>query len=284
MVDKCLYLWVTAVLFFAADTVLAQLKDQSIPYGILRDDLLESAYNGDERMVYDISWTGGFKIGELHLEIKKTDTNRKKFEIHTLVTTDDGILQYIYPVNDIHITSIYGKARLPFRYEVWQNEGWNYKAHRLTKYRQKNNQIYYWKNKEPRIVYNIQGLIHNEFSSFFVTRVMDLQLERSFIVPTFADHKRNEVIVDVMAKKKLQDTVLGTVNTIEVMPIMKFEGLYDKRGDTVIWFTDDECRVPVKINSKILLGSLTAKLVAWSNPHCFRYERVDRRGKEKIRK
>ncbi len=49
---------------------------------------------------------------------------------------------------------------------------------------------------------------------------------------------------------------------------MKFKGLYDKDGDTVIWFTNDECRIPVRMNSKILIGSLTAELVSYSNPHC----------------
>ena len=52
---------------------------------------------------------------------------------------------------------------------------------------------------------------------------------------------------------------------------MTFSGLYDKRGDTVIWYTDDRCRVPVKINSKILIGSLTAKLVSYRNPICAEY-------------
>ena len=52
--------------------------------------------------------------------------------------------------------------------------------------------------------------------------------------------------------------------------IMKFKGLYDKDGDTVIWFTDDECRVPVKINSKILIGSLTAELIEYRNSACMR--------------
>ena len=75
-------------------------------------------------------------------------------------------------------------------------------------------------------------------------------------------------------------TIFGVVDTIEVMPVMKFEGLYEKRGDTVIWFTDDQCRVPVKISSKLLIGSLTSKLVAWENSHCQKYRKIERkRGK-----
>ncbi len=67
-----------------------------------------------------------------------------------------------------------------------------------------------------------------------------------------------------------EETLLGPVNVIEVLPRMSFKGLYDKSGDTVIWFTDDACRVPVRIRSKILIGSLTAELVAYHGTSCDR--------------
>jgi len=254
--------------------VAGEVSGERIPLGRQRQDLLETIYSGHEILEYDISWTGGLKIGEMRLEIRKSKERPGFLEIYVLVTTDNGLFKYIYPIKDTHITWVHGPERLPYRYEVWQKEGWNYEAHRVTKYRQKRNLVEYWKNKEPKVTYPVAGFVHNEFSSFFSTRMMDLQLHHPFIVPTFADHRRNEVVVEVMARTRLKNTVLGAVDTIEVMPIMKFEGLYDKRGDTVIWFTDDVCRVPVKINSKILLGSLTSTLVGWENPRCRRYEKV----------
>lgn len=248
---------------------------RTIPYGNQQSKLLKTAYHPGEKFIYDISWTGGLKIGELHIEIKQSEEMDKALEIHVLATTENSVIERIYPVRDRHVTKVYGKKRLPFRYEVWQKEGWGYEAHRVTRYRQQLKQVWYWHNDNPLVVYHVDGFVHNEFSSFLATRVMELQLDKPFIVPTFADHRRNEVVVEVMAKSRLEDTALGTVETIEVMPIMKFEGLYDKRGDTVIWFTDDECRVPVKINSKIILGSLTSDLVGWESPNCTKYKKVD---------
>ncbi|MCI5160291.1 MAG: DUF3108 domain-containing protein, partial [Candidatus Electrothrix sp. AUS1_2] len=63
-------------------------------------------------------------------------------------------------------------------------------------------------------------------------------------------------------------TVLGQKDTIKVMPKMNFKGLYDKDGDTVFWLTDDSCRIPVEIRSKILIGSLVAELEEYVNPAC----------------
>jgi hypothetical protein len=140
----------------------------------------------------------------------------------------------------------------------------------LTLYDQQGLHVQYTKNEEAVLDFTLTGEVHNEFSSFYATRAMELVPGNSFMVPTFADKKRNEVKVHVKAAEEV-DSILGRVRTNQVMPIMKFKGLYDKDGDTVIWFTDDMCRVPVKINSKILIGSLTATLVGYTNTACQKY-------------
>ncbi len=71
------------------------------------------------------------------------------------------------------------------------------------------------------------------------------------------------------------------MNVIEVLPRMTFKGLYDKSGDTVIWFTDDGCRVLVRIRSKILIGSLTAELVAYHGSSCGRQWDLDQKTVDK---
>jgi hypothetical protein len=113
----------------------------------------------------------------------------------------------------------------------------------------------------------MDGPAYNEFSAFYITRVLQLDPAQRQIVPTFADKKRNKVAVKVFGRETRQ-TCFGKTATIKVMPIMHFKGLYDKDGDTVFWLTDDECRVPVEVRSKILIGSLVGKLVEYDNPAC----------------
>ncbi len=248
-----------------------KVSTQDIPFGKIVPEIAKVAYSGGEKLTYDISWTGGLKIGELRLEIKKVPHEKETFEIVAQVTTDHGMLDYIYPVKDTHVTIVKGDERLPVYYEIWQKEGRSYTAHRVTRYEQKKGKVIYKKDGDPTEEFSIKGTTYNEFSSFFGSRVMPLEVNKPFKVPTFADDKRNEVVVEPMRKTRLENTVLGPVDTVEVMPILKFKGLYDKQGDTVIWYTDDECRVPVRINSKIVLGSLTSTLVSYSNPACEKY-------------
>lgn len=243
----------------------------SKPYGVMDPALVAIGYSGSEVFRYDLAFTGGIKLGELNLEIRAEKEKEDAFALYAVVTTEDSVLNTIYPVRDIHLTRVEGAERLPYMYEVWQKEGYNYQAHRLTEYDQERGEIRYTKNKKKPVVYAIESPVHNEFSAFFASRVMVYSLGRSFLVPTFADKRRSEVEVKVAAKDRLEQTVLGPVDTFRVSPILKFKGLYDKRGDTTIWYTADECRVPVKITSKLKIGSVTATLMSYDNPLCGRY-------------
>lgn len=243
-----------------------------IPFGVINEALLPFGYSGQEKLVYDVSWSGGIKIGELHLEINSLSGESETYEIRARITTRGGAINLVYPIEDLHVTRVRGAKRLPFHYEVWQKEGYNYRAHRITEYDQQRGYIRYTKNDKLDGEYHVKGAVNNEFSSFFNSRLMSLQPGGKFIVPTFADKRRVEVVVHVMDREKIENTILGTVDTVAVMPVMTFEGLYEKKGDTVIWYTDDECRVPVRIKSKIVIGSLTAKLTNFENPgtKCYR--------------
>jgi len=246
------------------------------PLGVPDPSLLRSAYGGDETFQYDVSWSGGIKIGELRLRITRTAGEQELFEIHARVT-DYGAFRFFYPVDDTFVTLVQGEQRLPVRYEVEQKEGRGYKARRLTHYDQGGNLVRYRKNDEPEKKFSVAGRVHNEFSSFFFTRVLPFAPDTSVIVPTFADEKRYEVVVIPREWTRFDETLLGPVNVIEVLPRMTFKGLYDKSGDTVIWFTDDACRIPVRIRSKILIGSLTAELVAYHGMSCGRQWALDQK-------
>jgi len=241
-------------------------QGEELGEGEVRREIMKTIFSGSETMHFSVSWTGGIKIGDLSLDLgSKGDDD---FAIHARVT-DYGLFRLVYPVDDEFTTSVRGTTKLPYRYEVHQREG-RRETRRLTLYDQAGLRVKYRKNEMEEELFPIAGPVHNEFSSFYATRIMELVPGESFMVPTFADRKRNEVPVLVKGKEDI-DTVFGRVRTVVVLPRMKFKGLYDKTGDTVIWLTDDECRVPVRINSKILIGSLTAELTDYVNPACERY-------------
>ena len=258
----------------ATEAPLNSPSTPPIPLGKIDPELLPIGYPQREVLSYDVSWSGGIKIGELHLTLQAIDHRRAVHEIRAEVTTQDGAIDFIYPIRDVHVTLLEGLKKLPYHAEIWQNEGYSYKAHREFEFNQTEGIVRYLKNGKLEGVFEIAGETNNEFSSFFNSRLMNFTEGSKFIVPTFADKKRVEVVVNVMERQTLRETILGPVETMKIMPVMTFKGLYDKKGDTVIWYTDDECRVPVRIESKILIGALTAELKAYDNPACPKYNQI----------
>jgi len=242
----------------------ASVTAAELPLSIDRQ-ALAVIYSGTETLHYSLSWSGGIKIGDLYLSVAPQETG-DGFVI-TARVTDYGLFKFFYPVDDTFTTFVRGPLELPYRYEVHQLEGSNMDARRFTLYDQEKGTVVYRKNDNPAVSYSMNGPSYNEFSSFFITRALDFDPKKKQIVPTFVDGKRHEVAVDVLAVED-HKSIFGKVKTIKVLPKMSFKGLYDKDGDTVFWLTDDSCRIPVEINSKILIGSLVAELIEYSNAVC----------------
>lgn len=231
----------------------------------LDPEALSVIYSGRESMHFSISWSGGIKIGDLYMTLAPSE-NGDGLAI-TARVTDYGLFKFFYPVNDTFTTSVRGPLKLPYRYEVHQLEGSDMDVRRLTLYDQQNLSVLYRKNTNPQRKYTMEGPSYNEFSSFFITRALRFNPERQEIVPTFVDEQRHKVAVQAFAVEP-RDSILGRVDIVKVMPKMSFKGLYEKDGDTVFWLTNDICRIPVEIESKILIGSLVAELVEYTNPAC----------------
>jgi hypothetical protein len=235
------------------------------------DQALGLMYSGREKLRYQVSWSGGIPVGDLYMEITPAEEGGG-FKIMARVI-DEGLLRAIYPVDDTFTTYVQPPLMLPYRYEVLQKEGHGKETRRLTLYDQENLGVRYQKNAQPEKAYAIDGMVYNEFTGFLMTRVLALADEQPPLIPTFVDEERHLVAVVMNGKVEL-DTMFGPVPTMELQPRMDFKGLYDKDGDTVIWVTDDACRVPVQIDSRLMIGSLTATLVAYENDACPRYHQV----------
>jgi hypothetical protein len=50
------------------------------------------------------------------------------------------------------------------------------------------------------------------------------------------------------------------VDTIVIRPLVKAKGVFEGKGAVLIWLTDDARRIPVKAQTKVRMGSVTATL------------------------
>jgi hypothetical protein len=53
----------------------------------------------------------------------------------------------------------------------------------------------------------------------------------------------------------------GKAETVRVLVIMPFQGLFMNQGNVRVWVTTDERRIPLRMKAKVVLGSIVADLV-----------------------
>lgn len=240
-----------------------KVQDASLP--ALEPGVADIIFSGTERLHYAVSWSGGVKIGDVWLEITRDPKVADTFSI-TAIVRSSGALSLFYPIDDSFRCLIYGPMWLPERYEVHQQEG-SRDIRRLTTFDQKNKLVRYRKNQEPWRKFSMGGKVYNEISAFIITRALKHRVGVTHIVPTFAERQYHQVQV-ACTKKEYKKTILGRKNTLKVLPRLPFKGVYSKEGETVLYITDDLCRVPVELHAKIPVGSLVAELVEYKNPAC----------------
>ena len=55
----------------------------------------------------------------------------------------------------------------------------------------------------------------------------------------------------------------GTFDCIILEPKVREGGLFKSEGSIIVWLTDDELKVPVKVKTKVLIGSIDAELTGY---------------------
>ncbi len=53
---------------------------------------------------------------------------------------------------------------------------------------------------------------------------------------------------------------LGEYDTVRILAVMPFKGLFLNEGNIRIWATNDAARIPVLMKAKVVIGSISATL------------------------
>lgn len=220
-------------------------------------------YNVPEKLVFDISWTG-IKAGTATQEIS-TDGSTIR-----LLSTAKSVdwLKTFFPVDD-RTESILPKGKggavfgPPKLYREIINEGSTHrdKEVRFNHAKKEALVIDHRKKKQKNIA--ISDTTYDTLSSFYLTRGARLEIGKSLFFDIFDGKRLWNTEVQVLRREKIT-TKLGTFNTIVVKPLLQHEGVFNKKGEIHIWLTDDEKHVPVKMTTKVMIGSIVATLVGGS--------------------
>ena len=63
--------------------------------------------------------------------------------------------------------------------------------------------------------------------------------------------------------KETIDVPAGRFDCLIVEPLVQEGGLFKSEGNIIIWLTDDELKIPVKVKTKVVVGSIDAELTGY---------------------
>jgi hypothetical protein len=106
-------------------------------------------------------------------------------------------------------------------------------------------------------------------SAFFVTRIRGVSESAPLTLPVFDNGRHYRLGVRFVERERLDlPPPLGErVPTVVVEPqLIEGTGLFVKEGRLKIWLTDDARRIPVRMRSKVAIGSVSADLESYCPP------------------
>jgi hypothetical protein len=219
-----------------------------------------TAFGVGERLVFTVSY-GFIKAGTAVMAVPSYDSvagrpcYRVEFTVNSLPS-----FSWIYRVEDRYLTLIDTETIAPWRFEQYIREG-SYKRDFVADFDQVNNVAYTTEGEFP-----IPEYVHDIMSAFYYARTFDFSgFQRGDYITlyNFYKDKSHELRVKFLGRQELE-VKAGTFRTVVLEPLVKEGGLFKSEGRIVIWLTDDERKIPVRVNTKVIIGSIDTELDSYS--------------------
>lgn len=217
------------------------------------------AFTVGEKLTFDVKY--GFVvagIAEMSIprirQITGRDTYHITFKVNSVPAFDP-----FFKVRDRYETFMDTEALIPWRFEQHIREGGfsrDYSAffdHKRGKAKTSDG----W--------YEIPPNVNDIVSAFYLARTFDyskMKVGDRVHLNNFFANKVNPLDV-VYHGKETVEVAAGTFNCVIIEPLVVEGGLFKSEGNILIWLTDDDLHVPVKVKTKVVIGSIDAELTAY---------------------
>ena len=219
-----------------------------------------AAFGVGEKLTFDVNY-GFITAGSAVLEIPAMDTiagrscYRVEFRVNSLPS-----FSWIYRVEDRYVTYIDAETIAPWKFEQHIREG-SYSRDFIAEFDQRRNVA-----RTTEGTYPVPQYVHDILSAFYYARTIDygpLKAGDQVLLSNFYKDKTYDLVVRVLGRQQLE-VAAGTFNTVVIEPLVKEGGLIKTEGRIVVWLTDDERKVPIRVNTKVVIGSIDTELKGYS--------------------
>jgi len=217
------------------------------------------AFKVGEKLTFDVKY-GFVTAGVATMRIPETtkitgrDTYKVLFEVNSVSSFDR-----FYKVRDRYETYIDVEGIFPWRFEQHIREG-KYSRDFSAFFDQRKG-----KAKTTGGSYDIPRYVNDIISAFYLARTFDYSKMKTGDRVNLQNFYKDKVYdLDVRFLGRERITVdAGTFDCVMVEPLVQEGGLFKSEGTIVVWLTDDDLKVPVKVKTKVIVGAIDAELTAY---------------------
>lgn len=222
--------------------------------------LENNAFRVGEKLTFDVKYgfvTAGIASFEIP-KIKKISGRNAyhvTFEVNTVPTFDN-----FFKVRDRYETYIDVEGIFPWRFEQHIREG-KFSRDFSAFFDQRKGLA-----KTSGGQFDIPIYVNDIVSAFFYARTLDysnLKVDDRIPLKNFYKDKVYDLDVVYHGKETIE-VEAGTFDCIIVEPLVQEGGLFKNEGSIMIWLTDDDAKIPVRVKTKVVVGSINSDLTGYS--------------------
>jgi hypothetical protein len=210
-----------------------------------------------EKLVYSLSWTG-IPVGTASQEIWDEGTTRR---IISRAHSNDWLSTF-FPVDDFTESTLTRTGSFPGeprRFRMLFKEGRHTRDREITFFPAARVARFHDRLGGEETIVPIERDTLDIYSSFYYVRYQLLEPGKSIYINLLDGKKQHRIEVRALQRERVT-VPAGEFDTIKVEPMVKAEGVFEGKRGAYIWLTDDARRIPVKAQTKVKVGSVTAVL------------------------
>lgn len=241
-----------------AESAMA-VDDSVYNYPVPEDGTIDSLlpvfvpFGAGEKLVYSVQY-GIISAGEATLEVRNISIvdSIPCYNIVSNARTND-VFSVVFKVRDRFVSLMDTTNLVSVRYEKHLREG-SFKRDESVRFDQKAHRAHYADREVP-----IAPRTQDVLSSMYYVRTLPLKVGQNIALANHTDGKNYPLLVKVLRKERIT-VEAGSFDCVVVEPFLRGPGIFQQKGRLTVWLTDDQYRVPVLMQSRVMIGAVSAVL------------------------
>ena len=242
----------------AQPRVPENVKLDELPNVLEPRAISNTAFNEGEKLTYRIHY-GWMDAGEATIEVKKspwTFDGREAYHAVGIGKTLGGF-DWFFKVRDRYESYFDTQGIYPYRFIRDVDEGG---------YKIKQDYVFYPKKKavktQDKKELATPEFVQDMISAFYYARTMDFSGAKKgdvYTVTTIVDGEIFPLRIKYMGTETIK-VRLGKFSCMRFVPVVQEGRVFKSEEDMSVWITNDKNRIPLLVQSKILVGSIKMEM------------------------